>query len=151
MISNQRLGLGTGVLTVLARRDAGARSGAQPTAQLRLRIPPPTRIRHGWSRAAFAPAASLTWEADVAREGIRNVRIANPTPNDAAWTETVTLELTTITCSQAGSEPRMSRTQRVNRCGRKSCLWVRGSTPLQLARMTGRTSGWCSTRDRRVP
>jgi len=47
---------------------------------------------YGWSRAAFAPGASLTWEADVAREGIRSVRIASPTPNDAAWTETVTLE-----------------------------------------------------------
>ena len=35
---------------------------------------------------------ALTWEADVAREGIRSVRIASPTPNDAVWTETVTLE-----------------------------------------------------------
>ena len=47
---------------------------------------------YGWSRAAFAPGASLTWESDLARDGMSSIRITNPTPNDAAWTQTVTLE-----------------------------------------------------------
>ena len=46
----------------------------------------------GWSRQAYAPGASLTWESDVARDEFRSVRISNPTPNDTAWTQTVTLE-----------------------------------------------------------
>jgi hypothetical protein len=46
----------------------------------------------GWSRAMFTPGASLTWESEVARDGISSVRISSPTPNDAAWTQTVTLE-----------------------------------------------------------
>jgi hypothetical protein len=47
---------------------------------------------YGWSRAAFAPGASLTWESDVAHDGMSSIRISNPAPNDAAWTQTVTLE-----------------------------------------------------------
>ena len=46
----------------------------------------------GWSRQAFAPGASLTWESVVARDEFRSIRISNATPNDTAWTETVTLE-----------------------------------------------------------
>jgi hypothetical protein len=47
---------------------------------------------NGWTRQAFAPGASLTWETDTAHDGLRSARIGNPTPNDAAWTQTVTLE-----------------------------------------------------------
>ena len=47
---------------------------------------------NGWMRQAFAPGASLTWEIDTTHDGLRSARIGNPTPNDAAWTQTVALE-----------------------------------------------------------
>ena len=93
MISNQRLGLVLVCLPFWLAATPARASGPNQLPNGGFEDPsanPDTP--YGWSRAAFAPGASLTWEADVAREGIRSVRIANPTPNDAAWTETVTLE-----------------------------------------------------------
>jgi hypothetical protein len=48
-------------------------------------------VPDGWSREMYAPGASLTWALDVAHDGFSSVRISNPTPNDAAWTQTITL------------------------------------------------------------
>lgn len=47
---------------------------------------------NGWTRQAFAPGASLTWETETVRDGLRSARIGSPTLNDAAWTQTVALE-----------------------------------------------------------
>jgi hypothetical protein len=46
----------------------------------------------GWSRQMYVSGASLTWESTVAHDGLLSVRVSNPTPNDAAWTQTVTLQ-----------------------------------------------------------
>ncbi|HET7219671.1 MAG TPA: hypothetical protein VFJ02_16560 [Vicinamibacterales bacterium] len=46
----------------------------------------------GWTRQRYVPGASLTWEAGTTHDGLRSVRISNPAPNDAAWTQTITLE-----------------------------------------------------------
>ena len=46
----------------------------------------------GWTRQSYVGGASLTWDADTAHGGLRSARISNATLNDAAWTQTVTLE-----------------------------------------------------------
>jgi len=46
----------------------------------------------GWLRQAYVPGATLTWDSITAHDGLLSVRISNPTPNDTAWTQTVTLQ-----------------------------------------------------------
>ena len=46
----------------------------------------------GWLRQAYVPGAALTWDSTTAHDGLLSVRISNPTPNDTAWTQTVTLQ-----------------------------------------------------------
>ena len=46
----------------------------------------------GWNRQVHQPGASLTWEFDATHDGSHSVRITNPTPNDSAWMQSLTLE-----------------------------------------------------------
>jgi hypothetical protein len=46
----------------------------------------------GWSRQTYAAGSSLARESAAAHEGFLSVRVTNPTPNDSAWTQTVTLK-----------------------------------------------------------
>jgi hypothetical protein len=46
----------------------------------------------GWLRQAYVPGAALTWDSTTAHDGLLSVRISNPTPNDTAWTQTLTLQ-----------------------------------------------------------
>ncbi|MDO9215723.1 MAG: hypothetical protein Q7U14_00540 [Lacisediminimonas sp.] len=43
-----------------------------------------------WTTSAWAQTAVFSWDARVARQGQRSVRIASPSPNDASWTQTAT-------------------------------------------------------------
>jgi hypothetical protein len=46
----------------------------------------------GWTRQAFAPNGSLTWDVDVVHEGSHSIKIAADRPNDAAWIQTISLQ-----------------------------------------------------------
>jgi hypothetical protein len=95
----------------------------------------------------------LTWDFDVARTGIGSIRISNPTPNDAAWTQEITLEPNHnyLLSGWIKTEGVAHTTQVVN-AGANLCSWERGSARRRSrAPTTGRTSAWCSTRARPAP
>lgn len=50
----------------------------------------------GWERDVFQPVSELTWDDEVHRSGTRSIAIHSPTPNDARWIQTVTVEPHTI-------------------------------------------------------
>lgn len=55
-----------------------------------------TTAPDAWHQEALEPTAEFTWDDTVSRSGIRGVAIHSPTPNDARWVQTVSVEPHTV-------------------------------------------------------
>ena len=97
----------------------------------------------GWSRQAYAPGASLAWESGAAHEGLFSVSVTNLTPNDAAWTQTLTLEPNRnyLLSGWIKTEDVAHTTQIVD-AGANLCLW---GTWQRTTALTG-TNDWTYVR-----
>ena len=103
----------------------------------------------GWMRQAWTPGASLTWDADQAHDGLLSARVSNPSPNDAAWTQTITLEpdRNYLLSGWIKTENVAHVTEGVD-AGANLCVW---GTWLRTPALTGTNdwtymSAWSSTR-----